>query len=175
VKRFRRWLFNGLASISLLLCVGTMALWVRSYRTASEFGYFGKVAPDSLEHDYFFISKTGCILYVWLHQPAHGIRPQLAIQESPVSGASLPSARVLGFGFRKMSTSAPSPSLDWRELIVPYWFISLTLAAIAIMGFRNEVSHRREMRPGLCTFCGYDLRATPDRCPECGKSVEKAI
>ena len=41
---------------------------------------------------------------------------------------------------------------------------------VAMVNVYKRDGHRQ--RNGLCLRCGYDLRRTPDRCPECGETVQ---
>jgi hypothetical protein len=48
------------------------------------------------------------------------------------------------------------------------WFIQFICRAV-----RNARAGDR-LRAGQCAWCGYDLRATPGRCPECGEIPAEA-
>jgi hypothetical protein len=57
-----------------------------------------------------------------------------------------------------------------QTVAVSWW---LPTALLALMpGLRTIKAMQRRVwagrHPGRCASCGYDLRATPDRCPECG-------
>lgn len=55
------------------------------------------------------------------------------------------------------------------QVAFPHWVPAVLLAAPVTFGaMRWRAGHQR-LRAGCCRNCGYDLRATPDRCPECGQ------
>ncbi|MBC8108059.1 MAG: hypothetical protein H7Z14_15845 [Anaerolineae bacterium] len=53
----------------------------------------------------------------------------------------------------------------------PYWALAVPLAIpLVVAGYRrSRITTRHESR--LCLSCGYDLRASKDRCPECGEPI----
>jgi hypothetical protein len=59
----------------------------------------------------------------------------------------------------------PVASVPLRVLVVMTAVLPLLWLGRAARGM---IEGRRRRRAGLCGRCGYDLRATPDRCPECG-------
>ncbi len=74
---------------------------------------------------------------------------------------------------------------DWYKLadFVPesaFGAAGYAIAAIVVFGFiRREAVRAARRDATCCTLCGYDLRATPRRCPECGTippgKIEKRV
>jgi hypothetical protein len=59
-------------------------------------------------------------------------------------------------------------AIDADEYHAPYWIIVSVFALPPTLWLFRLRRHRLLMKRGICRTCGYDLRATPDRCPECG-------
>jgi len=55
--------------------------------------------------------------------------------------------------------------------VVRVWSLILLTSIIPILWIIPHLIRRRAIAKGCCKQCGYDLRATPDRCPECGAVV----
>ena len=90
----------------------------------------------------------------------------------------------LGYSFIKRDYGAPNRyALDNRYLeddyvYVPYWLLTLLTAWPAARSSARFVTARRTAyrhELGLCHACGYDMRASPDRCPECGFVYMKTV
>jgi hypothetical protein len=63
-----------------------------------------------------------------------------------------------------MSVEVRHPRQVASLLILPV----LLPSAWAWLFIRQQLVLRRRKVAGQCLMCGYDLCATPDRCPECG-------
>jgi hypothetical protein len=59
----------------------------------------------------------------------------------------------------------------WWHIVFPAGIVlvmTLILPAAFAARFLPFFRARRRRRAGLCGYCEYDLRASPERCPECG-------
>jgi hypothetical protein len=153
----RRSLFNALASMSLVLCVAIIGLWVRSY------------LPIYLEND----CRDGkwCMLF---HDEAWAETMNVAYG---VKSARNPTyARVTWnvLGFEVIKGGSPTSSDNYCLIAIPLPYLMIVLSLPPIAWFVRARRDRGRAKAGRCIACGYDLRASPERCPECGAVPEKA-
>ena len=78
----------------------------------------------------------------------------------------------LGFRFPPMIRRQLGPgSPRGRSLFIPFWIPTLLFAAVFWRSFSTTYRRRKCKKLGLCLKCGYDLRASKERCPECGEAI----
>ena len=57
--------------------------------------------------------------------------------------------------------------------MIPLWIPTLFGSALVSLLCFSPHRRRKRKKLGLCLKCGYDLRASKDRCPECGTAFAK--
>jgi hypothetical protein len=63
----------------------------------------------------------------------------------------------------------------WFAFVIPYWSVTLLTSIPLILMLAVFIRRRYQLHHNKCLSCGYDLRATPDRCPECGHIPAKSV
>jgi hypothetical protein len=186
MKRLGRILLNALTALSLLLLVIVLVMWTRGLRLADQaaVGYFG-YRPHRGNPQYQ--DANALVALHWRGRSSFAV-----VRRACVTGPGF--RRDLGANGRHwVHTSTPADRLDslapqwgvikppdgwagfyyWKgsyfeAVVLPDWAL---IAATALMPAACVVRFSRRLRRtarGLCPACGYDLRATPERCPECG-------
>jgi hypothetical protein len=155
------------AGVSLLLCVATGALWVRSHFVYdvvrfdpwTSYSVTGRVLCISMSRDFFRAPSQ------WMRESA-----------SSEGGKNLRTGLATNaFDHWWVRMGFVLDTYDVTSTIgFPHWFLALLFAILPSMRGAAAIRSRRTRQRGLCPACGYDLRATPDRCPECGAAPAAA-
>jgi hypothetical protein len=83
---------------------------------------------------------------------------------------SLPSHRLAGFEWTNLNFKSSYPGF----IAIPYWAIAALLTILAAWAIVRRRTLRQRLLPGHCRTCGYDLRASGEKCPECGAAKAAA-
>jgi hypothetical protein len=164
VRRLIRHLLFCCLALSLLMGAAMVWLWVRSYQGPDYVEYGGK---DRML--YKVISGHGTMDFLIIPRWPQEERFRIDRYDAYVYYGTRYSKRLLGFG-----TDVQWPEYGGRYVNVPHWFFALCLAGMGVL-FGRAWWRRRERSGGRCRVCGYDMRATPQRCPECGEVSNKAM
>jgi hypothetical protein len=193
----KRRLLSVVAGLSLALCVASAALWVRSYHVHERLYYRRPFATShvagargpfaQVEHGVMEVGWAQVVQYeapmppTWQEPPglhrvcgvpidARGYRGprSLMIYTAPPADTTTLAARLCfarRYGFK---VHQPWVSINFDSVTAPMGAVVALTGAFPAVYAMTRLRRRRRRTAGRCRVCGYDLRATPDRCPECG-------
>jgi hypothetical protein len=166
-------LFTILSAFSLLPCLLLVYVWVRSYtNTGLEIapGDKPRIAIEAIEGRLFLLSWEFAQFPMLYIQLPPGVTDHRAFAENRRWQSAQPGRFVwqrLGFALVEGLFQGRS----YRGIMLPCWFPVLLLSVGPAAWLVLALRQRRRRKLGFCVKCGYDLRASPERCPECGTPI----
>jgi hypothetical protein len=164
--RLLRRLLNGLTLPSLLLCLALGLAIARSYWVLDQWNRFRHTEFWSVE------LEQGHLFLVY---GQGGVDQGDYDAYCPrAAGRSLPppwSMYESGVSQMQQFAGGRSGPLTLTHHRLSLWWVAALAAVLPSAWAARRLPWRRwfgPRPPGQCRNCGYDLRATPDRCPECG-------
>jgi hypothetical protein len=148
----RRRILLALAWLPCVLCAAGLLVSHREAVGATLQGYGGFLDAGG-------IYAAGPALWEDRTEAWRG-RPAAPGESERVAGTTV--QRWKPFRVLRMGLTSPGSHTIY---FVPIWVPTLVLTVPAVWLTRRW---RPPRAPGMCSTCGYDLRATPGRCPECG-------
>jgi hypothetical protein len=196
MKRRLQWILGGFAALALLLSALLIPLNFRAIphlHRVTSFSAFNKriqlqFDPNRIDvrvSDAGTVTMTiGTILGPRpTNSPANITAPNLSLSAGRTPYLQAQSLVMTRLGYRgcgiEWNTGFSANNITFPTTaalpVSRFWIVRFSYlypaALLALLSFASAYVARRvgaERVPGLCRNCGYDLRATPNCCPECG-------
>lgn len=164
--------FFNIFFVSSLLLFATLLIVIRSFFVADS------IAIHRPRAMFQIMPTRGRILLAWgtpnrpvdvSYLPAWDYYPSKPVEAEQYAPAGIyATVRFAGFAVRH----GTGPDGYYRYFIIPAWALCIIFAMPIFLSIRRSLIRSGRKRAGCCMVCGYDLRATPDRCPECGMAAD---
>lgn len=187
IAPMRRRLFTLFSALSLLMCAAVCVHWPFSFWYRHDALWEGWHEPAGAPAQVAVLhvgTGSGCVFISGGRYTFFDARKVASIKATHDRDWPL-RVGLLRFGQRRVVMVPPAYGatyFSWiyhddvstdanrhtANLAVPHWAAALTFAlSPGIWAWRRRRERRGDL-VGRCLSCGYDLRATPMRCPECG-------
>ena len=171
-----------LTVLSLVLCVANAFIWIRAAAKTELV-----TAQPAVDGVIYFAMSAHSDLVVGQIFPWGDHNPRFRYddtvrditQDIPTmfNARFLWAVRYSKTSFAQLGVQHPKfANRNFLIVAIPYWLICCFSGALPATQVGRRI-HRKFKPPpaGLCCHCGYDLRATPERCPECGTAASSEL